>query len=96
MTFIIKRPVVTEKMTALADERQYAFEVSKDANKIEIAKTIEVKYKVTVTSVRTVVVKGKSKLQMNKRGRFEGNTRGWKKAIVTLKEGDKIELVESA
>ncbi len=95
MAMILIRPVFTEKMTALGDARQYAFEVARHANKIEVAKAVEKRFKVTVTSVRTQVVKGKFKVQMTRKGRFEGNTGTWKKAIVTLQEGQKIEFVES-
>jgi large subunit ribosomal protein L23 len=93
MPMIIKKPVVTEKMTALSDQRQYAFEVTKDANKIDIARAVQERFKVTVTDIRTITIKGKKKIQMTRRGRFQGKTRCWKKAIVTLKEGDKIDLV---
>jgi large subunit ribosomal protein L23 len=96
MTGILKRPLVTEKITGLQDQRQYAFEVVPDANKIEIAKAVENKFKVTVLSVRTLTVKGKRKTQLTRRGRFEGRTNTWKKAIVTLKEGDKIDYFENA
>jgi large subunit ribosomal protein L23 len=96
MTGIIYRPIVTEKMTALQDkQRQYSFEVDVHANKIEIVRAIEKKFNVTVTSVRSLIQKGKAKAQLTRRGRFEGRTRHWKKAIVTLKEGDKIELFEN-
>lgn len=96
MTGIIYRPIVTEKMTALqSKQRQYAFEVDLSANKIQIALAVEKKFNVTVTSVRSMVNKGKAKSQMTRRGRFEGRTRHWKKAVVTLKEGDKIEFFEN-
>ncbi len=96
MVGIIYRPIVTEKMTTLQDKyRQYAFEVDPGANKIEIARAIERKFNVTVVSVRTLVQKGKAKAQLTRRGRFEGRTKHWKKAIVTLKEGEKIELFEN-
>jgi len=96
MVGIIYRPIVTEKMTTLQDKyRQYAFEVDPSANKIEIARAIERKFNVTVVSVRTLVQKGKAKAQLTRRGRFEGRTKHWKKAIVTLKEGEKIELFEN-
>jgi len=91
MASILLRPIITEKMTELGDKRQYAFEVPSAVNKIEIGKAVEKKFNVTVTSIRTVVVKGKTKSQMTKRGRFEGRTKTWKKAIVTLKQGDKID-----
>lgn len=95
MTGILKRPIVTEKITALQEKRQFSFEVSLDANKIEIAKAVEKKFKVSVVSVRTLVVKGKRKTQLTRRGRFEGRKNTWKKAIVTLKEGDKIDYFEN-
>ena len=92
---IIQRPILTEKITALQDRRQYAFEVAEKANKIEIAQAIEKRFKVTVLNVRTMVVKGKKKTQLTKGGRFQGRTRLWKKALVTLKEGDKIDYLEN-
>jgi large subunit ribosomal protein L23 len=95
MTGILKRPIVTEKITGLQDQRQYAFEVDSRANKIAITKAIEKKFKVTVLGVRTLLVKGKRKTQLTRRGRFAGRTNTWKKAIVTLKEGDKIDYFES-
>jgi large subunit ribosomal protein L23 len=91
MASILLRPIITEKMTELGDKRQYAFEVPSSVNKIEIGKAVEKKFNVAVTSIRTVVVKGKTKSQMTKRGRFEGRSKTWKKAIVTLKQGDKID-----
>jgi large subunit ribosomal protein L23 len=91
MASILLRPIITEKMTELGDKRQYAFEVPSSVNKIEIGKAVEKKFNVAVTSIRTVIVKGKTKSQMTKRGRFEGHTKTWKKAIVTLKQGDKID-----
>ena len=95
MREILKRPLVTEKMTVLQDKRQYAFEVDPDANKIEIARAVEKKFNVTVESIRTLMLRGKAKSQLTRRGRFEGRASHWKKAIVTLKEGDKIEFVEN-
>lgn len=95
MSVIVKRPIVTEKITGLQERRQYAFEVEIGSNKIEIAKAIEKKFNVTVTNIRTLLVKGKRKTQLTRRGRFEGRTVGWKKALVTLKEGDKIDFFEN-
>ncbi len=95
MVGILKRPILTEKITALQDKRQYAFEVENAANKIEIGKAIEKKFNVKVLSVRTIVVKGKRKSQLTRSGRFEGRTKTWKKAIVTLKDGDKIDYFEN-
>ena len=95
MIGIIIRPIITEKITELGDKRQYAFEVPLNVNKIEVGKAVEKKFNVKVTSIRTAVVKGKRKTQLTRRGRFEGHTKTWKKAIVTLKEGDKIDYFET-
>jgi large subunit ribosomal protein L23 len=95
MIQILKRPIVTEKMTALQEKGQYAFEVDKHANKISIADAVQKKFSVTVVSVRTSVHKGKPKSQLTRRGRFVGKTGLWKKAVVRLKEGDKIEFFQN-
>lgn len=95
MADIIARPILTEKMTKLQEVRQYAFEVPNSANKIEIEHAVEKKFRVTVTSVRTQRIKGKEKVQLTRRGRFAGRKRGWKKALVTLKVGDKIDFFEN-
>jgi large subunit ribosomal protein L23 len=95
MADIIARPILTEKMTKLQEVRQYAFEVPYSANKIEIEHAVEKKFKVTVLSVRTQRIKGKEKVQLTRRGRFAGRKRNWKKALVTLKVGDKIDFFEN-
>ncbi len=95
MIGILKRPIVTEKMTAMQEKGHYAFEVDRDANKISIAKAVEKKFNVTVVNVRTSRHKGKSKSQMTRKGRFAGRTPEWKKAIVRLKEGEKIEFFQN-
>jgi large subunit ribosomal protein L23 len=88
---IIRRPVVTEKSTALKEENnQLVFEVGLDANKSEVKKAIERLFKVTVLSVRTQNREGKRK----RLGRSVGRRKHWKKAIVTLKEGDRIDFFE--
>ncbi len=92
MTGILYRPIVTEKMSALQAKRQYAFEVDPLANRIEISRAVEKKFNVKVTNIRTMIHKGKSKSQLTRYGRFAGRTSHWKKALVTLKEGDKIEF----
>ncbi|MBI4546816.1 MAG: 50S ribosomal protein L23 [Ignavibacteriae bacterium] len=92
MIGIIYRPIVTEKVANLQEKGVYAFEVDPKANKIEIAKAVEKKFSVTVINVRTMNYHGKTKAQMTRRGRFVGTTSHFKKAIVTLKSGDKIEL----
>lgn len=91
----IYKPLITEKMTNLtADKGKYGFLVNTSANKIEIAKAVEKKFNVNVVSVRTINHPGKTKTQFRKSGRFTGKTARYKKAIVTLKEGETIELFE--
>jgi large subunit ribosomal protein L23 len=101
---VIKRPLLTEKSarlretggaaSAAAEGEAYAqkvvFEVARDANKIDIRKAVEQLFKVSVTDVRTLVVRGKVK----RVGRFSGQRPSWKKAFVTLKPGDNIEFFE--
>ncbi len=90
---IIKRPIVTEKSTKLLqDENKYTFEVALTANKTEIKQAVEAIFKVSVTDVTTMRVLGKTK----RMGRYEGKRPDWKKAIVTLKAGDRIEAFEGA
>jgi len=88
--FILIRPIVTEKMTRLSEEgRHYAFEVDKDANKIEIRKAVEARYPgVSVKSVRTMVVRGKNRRRFTRAGLIQGKERSYKKAIVTLADGE--------
>ncbi len=94
MNRIIKKPILTEKMTTLGEKGQYAFEVEIGSNKIEIAKAVERRFSVTVTSVRTINYRGKNKVHFTRKGRFEGKRSAWKKAIVTLAKGQTIELLE--
>ncbi|MCX8117935.1 MAG: 50S ribosomal protein L23 [Desulfobacterota bacterium] len=90
---IILRPLITEKSTFQKEEaRQYAFEVDRHANKIEIKEAVEHLFKVKVDKVRTLNVLGKVK----RLGRKYGKRPDWKKAIVTLREGDRIEFFEGA
>ncbi len=95
MTGIIYRPIVTEKSTQLQEKGIYAFEVELHSNKIDIARAVQKKFSVTVVNVRTMNYKGKSKTQLTKKGRFAGKTSRYKKAIVTLKAGEKIDLFEN-
>ncbi len=84
---IIRRPVITEKATVRKDKyHEVCFEVSRDANKTEIKKAVEKLFKVKVESVRTQVRPGKER----RVGRNSGRTSDWKKAIVRLKEGEKM------
>ncbi len=95
MKNILLEPVFTEKMTYLTnDQNKYGFIVSQHSNKIEIAKTIEKKFNVKVENVNILNRDGKTKTQFRKSGRFTGKTSKYKKAIVTLKKGDKIEMFE--
>jgi large subunit ribosomal protein L23 len=94
MSKIIFRPIVTEKMTALAGKNQYAFDVDGRANKLEVQKAVEKIFNVKVESVRTTNIKGKAKSQMTRKGAFSGRTSNWKKAYVTLRAGDKIDFFE--
>ena len=88
---IVRRALITEKGTTLREtQNQYHFEVARDANKIEIKRAIETIFSVKVGSVRTQQLRGKVKRQ----GRFAGRRSDWKKAIVTLKPDQKIELFE--
>lgn len=88
---VIERPLVTEKSIAGTEQGKYTFRVSKNSNKIEIARAVEQIFNVKVDGVNTMRVKGKKKRQ----GRFpEGKTADWKKAIVTLSSGYKIEVFE--
>jgi len=87
---VLRRPVITEKNTALRAQNKYAFEVASGANKHQIKEAVETAFKVKVTAVNVMIVPGK----MRRFGRRQGMTSEWKKAVVTLKEGDKIEIFE--
>ena len=88
---VVRKALITEKGTALRELRnQYHFEVATGANKIEIKRAIEVIFQVKVDDVRTMQMRGKVKRQ----GRWVGKRSDWKKAIVTLKPDQKIELFE--
>ena len=90
---IIVKPVVTEKMTALAEKlNRYAFIVNKSANKIEIKKAVEALYDVDVVAVNTMNHIGKNKSRFTKAGVLAGRSNATKKAIVTLKDGDEIDF----
>lgn len=90
---ILIRPIITEKADLLSERLQkYSFIVDKKANKIEIAKAVEARYSVNVESVNTVVMPGKQKSRMTKTGILKGQIPAYKKAIVTLVEGEEIDL----
>lgn len=95
MNQVLVRPLITEKMTNIStDSGKYGFIVNPKANKIQIKQAIEKKFDVHVIEVKTINHPGKIKSQFRKSGKFEGKTPKFKKAIVTLKEGEKIELFE--
>ena len=89
---VLRRPLITEKSTALQMENKYAFEVDRAANKPQIKQAVEKAFKVEVTSVNVVTIPGKSR----RMGRRLLPAHPWKKAIVTLKPGDPIQSCERA
>jgi large subunit ribosomal protein L23 len=90
---IIRRPVITEKTNIQKDEaNQVTFEVDPRANRVEIKRAVEQIFNVKVADTRTMNVSGKIK----RRGRILGKRRNWKKAIVTLMPGERIEFFEGA
>jgi large subunit ribosomal protein L23 len=90
---VLIKPILTEKANAQQDKlRRYAFKVAKKANKLEIKKAIESFYGVTVINVNTTVTPGKSKSKFTKAGVISGRKPSYKKAYVTVAEGDTIDL----
>lgn len=90
---IIKRPLTTEKTTIQREtDNQYTFEVDRRANRVEIKRAVEQIFEVRVDNVRTQRIKGKIKM----RGRIPGKRKDWKKAIVTLLPGERIDIFEGA
>jgi large subunit ribosomal protein L23 len=87
---VLKRPLITEKSTALQTQGKYVFEVSREANKYEIKNAVEKTFKVTVTAVNVITVPG----EMHRVGKSRVFRQPRKKAVVTLKAGDKIQLFE--
>ena len=87
---VLRRPVITEKSTELQTQNKYAFEIAEEANKPMVKQAIEKAFRVRVTGVNVVTVPGKTR----RVGRRQVLTRSWKKAIVTLQAGDKIEFFE--
>ena len=90
---IIKKPVITEKMTDQSETfNRFAFVVDRKANKIEIKKAVEEMYDVSVVAVKTMLCIGKKRVRGTKSGMIVGKTSTYKKAIVTLLEGDSIDF----
>jgi large subunit ribosomal protein L23 len=89
---ILKRPLVTEKVSALNEKGKYGFEVDFDANKVEIKVAVEKLYNVNVVSVNTITMMGKKKVRFTKAGTLSGRRSHVKKAIVTLAAGEVIDF----
>jgi large subunit ribosomal protein L23 len=89
---ILKRPLVTEKVSALNEKGKYGFIVDAEANKVEIKKAVEKQYGVNVEKVNTMKVMGKLKTRYTKAGVLSGRRPNYKKAIVTLAEGEVIDF----
>jgi large subunit ribosomal protein L23 len=87
---VIRRPLVTEKNTVLQTQGKYVFEVADESNKEQVKSAVEKAFKVTVTAVNIITVRGKEK----RVGRRKVTAPPWKKAVVTLKAGDKIQIFE--
>ncbi len=87
---VLRRPLITEKNTMLQAQGKYAFEIAREANKRQIKQAVEKAFKVRVLAVNVMTVPGKTR----RVGRQQVLTQSWKKAIVTLKPGDRIELFE--
>jgi large subunit ribosomal protein L23 len=88
---VLVRPLITEKSTRLLEQGQYSFEVHREANKIQIREAVEKTFNVKVKAVNTLNMPRK----LRRRGRTVGSVPGWKKAIVTLVAGERIDIFES-
>jgi large subunit ribosomal protein L23 len=89
---IIRRPIVlTEKASLLRESNQVVFEVARDANKVQIRDAVQTLFKVKVTNVNTLLMRGKDR----RMGRGYGKLQNWKKAIITLQAGDTIEFFDA-
>ncbi len=87
---VLVRPIVSEKSTMLSAHQQYTFEIAKAANKMEVKQAVEMAFKVDVLGVNIIHVPGK----MRRMGRHRGYTSSWKKAVVTIRPDQRIELFE--
>jgi large subunit ribosomal protein L23 len=90
---ILKRPIITEKMTKMGEKlNRYGFVVDRKANKLEIKNAVEKMYGVNVTAVNTMVIPGKNRTRYTKTGITKGQKSAFKKAIVTLNAGETIDF----
>ena len=94
MIDILQKPLITEKVTKANERGVYGFIVNRKANKIDIQKSVEKFYNVTVESVNTMRYRGKKKVRYTKTGTNKGRTSAYKKALVTLKTGNVIDFYE--
>ncbi len=93
MANVLIRPIITEKMTAMGEKfNRYGFITERTANKLEIRKAVERMYGVTVASVNTMTIAGKLRSRYTKSGVIKGQTKSYKKAVVTLAEGEVIDF----
>ena len=91
---VILRPVISEKSMDATQAHKYTFAVHDDANKLQIKQAVEELFKVTVLGVNVSTTKAKEKSRNRKRGRVQGHTSPWRKAVVTVRSTDKIEFFE--
>ncbi|RYF86278.1 MAG: 50S ribosomal protein L23 [Chitinophagaceae bacterium] len=90
---VLIKPILTEKANSQQESlRRYAFRVARKANKLEIKKAVEEVYGVTIVDVNTIVVPGKNKTRYTKKGFTKGQKQAYKKALVTVAEGETIDL----
>ena len=87
---VLRRPIITEKNTALQEQNKYVFEVAREANKHQVKQAVEKAFKVKVVAVNMITVPGKTR----RVGRRQVKTSPWKKAVATLEAGQKIEFFE--
>lgn len=92
---VLIKPLITEKAADMNEAGVYVFVVNKDANKIQVKQAIEEKYGVTVEKVRTAIINGKSKTRYTKTAVIDGRTSSYKKAMITLAEGEIIDIYEN-
>jgi large subunit ribosomal protein L23 len=91
---VVLRPIISEKSLDHTQRGKYTFRVHSDANKLQVKEAVEQLFKVEVTDVNVLTTKAKEKTRGRRRGRNRGWTSPWKKAVVTLAEGHKIEFFE--
>jgi len=96
MKNVLKRPIVTEKVAKQQEKGVYAFEVDRNANKLQIKDAVEKMYNVQVSSVNTMVMPGKRKNRYTSAGVISGQTKPYKKAVVRLMDGEIIDIYENS